>query len=215
MTPKIGIPITSLGEETMGIRKNYLHWISQFGDPIVISPLVADQAKKLFEDLDALVLPGGADINPKRYGAVPGFYTFRPDIYLEYFDETLLPLALEINLPIFGICRGLQTLNVTFGGSLYQHINHPYSDPEDKEVHEVTSVKALKSGKPAKFRINSSHHQAINKLANGFDVEMVSQDGFVEAISCWQKNIFAVQWHPERSFDRYSYDNFMRILEQE
>lgn len=207
---KIGIPATSLGEEFFGVKNDLLYWISLFGEPVILNPTDTSMNISMLRKLSGLVLPGGADVNVERYNEAPGIYLYRPDPFLEYFDRNTLVTAIEMNIPIFGICRGLQTINVAFGGTLKQHIFHPHSNDAGDLVHSVVNVRS-----DDKFKVNSFHHQAIDNLGNGVSVEMISEgDGIIEAISVEDKKIFAVQWHPERMFDDYSGGNFLRILSQ-
>lgn len=192
-----------------GIDTNYLEWASLLGTPILIPPTSLEEFKDIFlPKLNGIILPGGSDVDAKRYGKIPGFFTGKTDQFLEAFDNNILPEIIG-KIPIFGICRGLQTINVAFGGNLHQNIwFHPYSDYENHEVHTVSSL----DGK-LRFKVNSFHHQAIADLGEGLSIELMSNDRQIEAISCMDKKIFAVQWHPERLKDDYSVDAFYSILE--
>jgi putative glutamine amidotransferase len=199
---RIGIP----GSETdgvFGVHTNYLYWIEQVGTPVIVTPSLEEPLKFLY----GIVLPGGADIYPGKYGQWPEYRTSKPNTYLEYFDDHVLPLFVEAKLPIFGICRGLQALNVFFGGTLRQDlVDHPYSQHETDLVHRVTTRDR------SVFRTNSFHHQGIARLGNGVRVEANSEEsGLVEAISV-DANIFAVQWHPERMWDAYSIKKFTTLF---
>ena len=204
MTKRIGI----VGQEYDGIwgqRSNYLAWISQFGNPVVIFPTSFGKFDSIYS-LDALVLPGGADVATNRYAWFTHPWTQNSNQFLEHFDTQILPNLIG-RMPIFGICRGLQTLNVTLGGTLYQHSwSHPYSKSEKDTVHTVRTI----SG--AIIPVNSFHHQGIGKLAKGLVIEANAPDGVVEAISNENLKIFAVQWHPERLQDNYSMNAFANIL---
>ena len=98
---KIGIVGWNVGDNTFGVGKNYLTWISKFGAPIILTP-----HNREIENLDLLILPGGADINPWTYGEIPHFNTGTPNVMLEYFDATMLPQYIESGIPIFATCRG-------------------------------------------------------------------------------------------------------------
>jgi putative glutamine amidotransferase len=213
MTVKVGIPAQN-HDEKFGVNSNYLEFIYQFGRPVVILPESYDDFREIYT-IDALLLPGGADINYSRYSLIPKLATNNPNIFLEYFDTQILP-NLVGRMPIFGICRGLQTLNVLFGGTL-QNIwwNHGYSNFETDNCHKVETNEKTKE--LAEFGVNSFHHQGIKKLATNFTVEATyiknkTKDGIIEAISDYSKRIFAVQWHPERLLDSYSMNKFNKIL---
>lgn len=200
---RIGIPAQE-HDEIFGVHRDYLNLIEEFGTPVVISPI---DGKDFWETygIDGLVLPGGSDVNPRRYGALTSFMSYRPNQFLEYFDIEILPQIIQAGLPVFGICRGLQTLNVVFGGTLWQHLwKHPTSSHKTHLVHKV-------SGKSGTFSVNSFHHQCIWKLAGELNSLLVSEDNVVEAISHQYHPISAVQWHPERIRDDFSL-NLMQEL---
>lgn len=208
---KIGIVAWATGDNSFGITKPYLDFFSKFG----IVTLILPQQTEVIEDLDLLVLPGGKDVDPKRYGAVPEFFTGHSDVFLEHFDVNVLPKYIKNNTPIFGICRGLQTINVAFKGTLTQHLyNHPYSSERSDKTHIIVTnidnikcVSYLKNVElPNTFKSNSLHHQAINKLGVGFvDIARTKSFGkFIEAIAHVEKPIIAVQYHPEEIRDDFS-----------
>lgn len=213
---KIGIPAQDQPDDKFGVNRNYLEFISEFGHPIIILPCKKEEFFDNYK-IDVLLLPGGADVNTQRYTNIPMFGTYNPNIYLEHFDKEILPILIG-NIPIFGICRGLQTLNVTFGGTLKNLIWHPVSNYETDKIHDVFLYKngirpVWDNKKVNKFGVNSFHHQAIDKLANNFEIEAESEyGGVIEAISDYNKRIFAVQWHPERLLDSYSQKMFYSIL---
>ena len=203
----IGIPAWDLkADEHFGVSIPYLAWIDKFGIPVIITP-------DYMPAVDMIVLPGGGDVDTARYGETPEFYTSKPNIFLEHFDVNILPQYIDNNTPIFGICRGLQTLNVLGGGSLFQDIdNHPTSKYVQDLVHDVFEI--LPDGTASKtvaFKSGSWHHQAVKKLAPGYDVLLVAEDSHVEAIKHREKPIFAVQYHPERMNDEFS-EKIMRFL---
>jgi gamma-glutamyl-gamma-aminobutyrate hydrolase PuuD len=208
LTIKIGIPAQDQPDSKFGVNVNYLNFIYKLGRPVIILPENYDNFKEIY-NIDALVLPGGADVDSKRYTDVPEFGTFSPNTWLEHFDIKILPNLLG-KMPIFGICRGLQTLNVTFGGTLRNLWWHPYSQFDEQAVHKIEI-----DGKKDSMRVNSFHHQAISKVAPNFVVEAKTSaidESVIEAISDYKKNIFAVQWHPERLLDEYSVNKFKEIL---
>lgn len=143
----------------------YIKFISNFGEPKLI--LTSDNPDEIVKQCDALLVPGGADVNPSRYGEVPHPLTGRANVQYEYLDSVIIPAFVAAKKPIIGICRGMQTLNVHFGGTLFQHIiNH-------NQMETVTSRKETKQelyvprhgNFVEKFKINSIHHQAVKDLA--------------------------------------------------
>lgn len=210
---KIGIPAQDQSDSKFGVNSNYLEFIYNIGRPVIILPENYDDFKQIYK-LDALLLPGGADVNPKRYTKLPQFGTQNPNIWMEHFDTEILP-NLAGKMPIFGICRGLQTLNVLYGGTLQNLWWHPYSNYETHTVHNLWKPEHFKDHdkKNVYISVNSFHHQGILNLAKNFRCELSDyDDNIVEAISDYRNKIFAVQWHPERLKDNYSINMFKSIL---
>lgn len=207
MAIKVGIVSQDQPENRFGTQKNYISFVEAAGGtPLLILPIDVRDFEEVY-NIDALLLPGGADVNPLRYGEELSIFCGNQNPFLEYFDVKILP-HLVGKIPIFGICRGLQTLNVVLGGTLHQHIkDHPISSYETDLVHEVYFTNLPKKS----MKVNSFHHQAIKELAPGLKEEAY-HGNITEAISNREKRIFAVQWHPERSMDKYSIDSFKGIL---
>jgi len=150
--------------------------------------------------LDGLLLPGGSDIGPALYGAPRHPETGEPDHNRDSLETVLFREALERDLPVLAICRGLQLLNAALGGTLLQHIEgHRY--PNQQEVHRITitSGSRLKSILEVdEYGVNSRHHQCVDRVANGLVVVARAPDGVVEAMEMPGKRfVLAVQWHPE------------------
>lgn len=151
------------------------------------------------KDADAMILPGGADINPKLYNeSING--SINIDDELDRCNYEAIKYFTENKKPILGICRGQQILNVYFGGSLIQDMqNHKKIDADTDQTHKViaTDSDVIKMyGK--EFFVNSAHHQVVDILASNFTVTMKSVDGYIEGMRHNNLPIYAVQWHPER-----------------
>ena len=160
--------------------------------------------------LDGLVMHGGADVWPGSYGEQPLRPEWRGDRIRDEYEIALVQAFRAAGKPVFGICRGLQLLNVAHGGTLYQDIStqkpgarvHRDAQAYDLNFHEVDILPRTRLAQllpPGRHKINSVHHQGVKDLAPGFAVEAVSpEDGVVEAIrhtgAAW---VAAVQWHPE------------------
>ncbi len=208
---KIGIVAQDLPDGKFGTNVNYLQFIANFGHPVMILPIEAENYIEAYS-IDALLLPGGSDVSTNRYENAPKFGVYSPNNYLEHFDTKILPMVIG-EIPIFGICRGLQTLNVFFGGTLKNLYLHPHSIDELDTCHKIV----INGDKKHMLGVNSFHHQAIDKIAANFKVEAISEESFggkgvIEAISDYNNSIFAVQWHPERLKDEYSLSKFETIL---
>jgi putative glutamine amidotransferase len=158
------------------------------------------------DDLDGLVLSGGIDLNPRLYGEERHPKADEPNDARDETELSLLRKALDRDLPVLAICRGMQLFNVATGGSLDQHIArcdvHQRYDLEKRlPVHTVdveagTQLAAiLKSGN---VHVNSRHHQAVARVGEGLKISARSQDGVVEGIELPGKRFaVGVQWHPE------------------
>lgn len=161
--------------------------------------------------LDGLVLQGGNDVSPNSYGEEALCPAWEGDAVRDRYEMELIKAFVAAGKPVFGICRGLQLLNVTFGGTLYQDIPtqrpdampHLRVDAYEKNFHPVQLAgQGWLAGlypDQAQLQVNSIHHQGIKKLAPGFQVEATCpHDGMVEAISRREDSFIAgVQWHPE------------------
>ncbi|TCK26206.1 gamma-glutamyl-gamma-aminobutyrate hydrolase family protein [Pseudonocardia endophytica] len=147
--------------------------------------------------LDALVLTGGSDVDPDLYGASP-----RPgaahDRGRDLREMALLAAALERGIPVLAICRGLQLLNVHFGGTLVQHLDH---HPLGRDgAHDVTFLpgSVLHSVYGTTVPVNSLHHQSVDVVGNGLVAVGHAPDGVVEAAELPGRDVVGVQWHPEQ-----------------
>ena len=179
---------------------DYAQGIIAAGGVPVFLPLSLDPAE-IIPRLDGLLMSGGADIDPKRYGAEPEPELQSIEPARDEFELKILDLVYECELPVAGICRGLQILNVHAGGSLYQDV--PPHSVRDKapstRVHDITTEKGsiLEKLYGEKLEVNSLHHQSIKTLGKHFSASATSNDGIVEGIEHSQLPIVAVQWHPE------------------
>ena len=168
---RIGILMKKF-DTSFGITFPYIQFFEDYGTVIGVNPY------EIVKDLDLLVLPGGPDVDTKRYNERPGWATGNPDNTMEYFDANLLPEYIKLGIPIAGICRGAQSINVLFGGTLHQHIfKHPTSDSKNREelVHNVEEFDnaSRKTIPNTSFKVNSLHHQSINRLGEDLEVTLV------------------------------------------
>lgn len=174
-------------------------------EPVLVS---AEDARSLV-GLDGLLLTGGRDVDPKLYGQEPVHETQKPNPARDRMEMGLLGEALDRELPVLAICRGLQLFNVYKGGTLVQHLKgdphrppeRPKSDPA-KPMHEVSVAPDTKLAAilgHGLHAVNSRHHQAVDKLGPGLQISAKSlKDGIVEGLELPEKEFaLAVQWHPE------------------
>ena len=166
--------------------------------------------------LHGLLLSGGTDIDPARYGQTPNADLLTPDPSRDAFEIALLDSATETGLPVLGICRGIQMINVYNGGTLNQHVpSHLHTDQSLTDiVHEVTfaanSLAASLYG--TSLHVNSRHHQTIDTLAAGYTATGWADDGTtIEVIESDDRPWLGVQWHPEMMADS-EYDPIFKWL---
>lgn len=182
----------------------YAHAVAAAGGTPVQIPREVEPAA-LLERLDAIVLSGGEDVDPRRYGHRPGTHTTQLDPERDALELELIEVALEIDLPLLAICRGCQLLNVARGGTLVAHLpldegeaHGQLAYPLHARVHglEVVAGGPLDGLLDADVQVNSFHHQAVAELGNGVAAAAHAPDGVLEAIAVGRRAL-GVQWHPE------------------
>lgn len=193
--------------------QNYVDWLKSYPDEIEIIKLC--HSSNLPEDLlkcSGLLLPGGVDIDPENYFQKnEGLSKINDESKVrDKFERELIDIALKNNLPILGICRGFQLVNVHLGGTLFQHIdNHRNTKGEEDLIHKVKVNKGsilFNLVNSEEGFVNSSHHQAIDKISDELIATAYSEDEIVEALEWKDKSnkspLLLVQWHPERMKDK-------------
>ncbi|MFY9512665.1 MAG: gamma-glutamyl-gamma-aminobutyrate hydrolase family protein [Rubrivivax sp.] len=216
-----GINVSGVWTKTLHyLEQSVAHWVLSGGAMAVMVPAVTKDSIVTRSDLnlhdyaqalDGLLLQGGNDVAPQSYGEEPLQPDWAGDPVRDRYERELVEAFVEAGKPVFGICRGLQLLNVMFGGTLLQDIPtqrpssraHRDASIYERHAHAVevlpgTRLAALYPG-TARATVNSIHHQGIKDLAPGFVVEArCPDDGMVEAVR-WQGPSFiaGVQWHPE------------------
>ncbi|MDR3251864.1 MAG: membrane dipeptidase [Tannerella sp.] len=212
--PVIGISVNRK-DGLSCIAEPYFQSVVLAGGAPVLLPVTTDIAAlaSVVENLDGLIFSGGGDIVPDFFGEKPVPELDGMDSYRDEYDFLLLRLAFNRQLPIFGICRGHQLINVAFGGSLYQDIHSQFSKDALKhsqdEARNVVTHKVTLTEIPSKLRkalnnpaspdmyVNSFHHQGVKDLAPEFVATATSPDGLNEAMEHPEYPVFSVQWHPE------------------
>lgn len=210
--PRIGIS-SNRKDGLSCIADTYVQSILKAGGAPVLIPVITDMEAltAIVSGLDGLLMSGGGDINPLYVGEEPVPQLQDVDTFRDEFDLILLRLATNRQLPVMGICRGHQLINVAFGGSVYQDIHsqhearlfkHSQTMPREQVSHSVritdTSSRLFDIlKKEPEILVNSFHHQAVKDIAPEFKETAVAPDGINEAMEHPEKEIFSVQWHPE------------------
>jgi putative glutamine amidotransferase len=181
------------------------------GEPAVLHGPAADPLAELPRRLarfHGVLLPGGADVEPGRYGAEPapettGTVTFQDDL-----EFGVTRAVIDLDIPTLAICRGMQVLNVVLGGTLIQHVVESET-PHHNAIHYVhvkrdSRLHAIVGSQT--IDVSSYHHQAIDRLAPNLVVSALASDGVVEAVEHRRADVVAVQWHPEDRHDTSATD---------
>ena len=204
--PRVGLLPYSREDGSQYFPPEYLAAIEMIGAQVapVMHDTPLDTLYPLVISMDAMIFSGGCDINPVHYGQALEQGCGRVDARRDQVELALADLVLSRNIPVLGICRGAQLLNVVLGGTLRQHIEgHRVSETSDDPIwHEVElragSRLAAIAGE-GRARVNSYHHQCIDRPAGDLIVTARAQDGVIEAIEApGNRFIVGVQWHPEK-----------------
>lgn len=190
--PRVGVTYRRLDK-----LRAYVEAVEKAGMEAV--PIHPDDPLPL-DGLDGLLLSGGTDLNPQMYGADPHPASEAPDNSRDALERRLLQDALQRDLPVLCICRGMQLFNVIHGGTLIQDMEG-HRIPDVSEAHSVDVSPGTKLAEvldAGAHPVNSRHHQVIGELGQGLCVSATSPDGQIEAIERSDKRFaVAVQWHPE------------------
>ncbi len=201
--PLIGVAPSHNGE-CPTVSQRYLNAVWRAGGLAVILPYTVDQDRisEYAVLFDGFLFSGGVDVNPALYGEEQQFDSVEIDSERDNFEKVLFETVYSAQKPILGICRGIQSINVWMGGTLYQHIeNHRQSEGgecrgqaisvmEDSFLHRLCGKNEL--------YVNSFHHQAVKQVAPGLTINAISPDGYIEALHAPDYPfLFCVQFHPE------------------
>jgi putative glutamine amidotransferase len=171
------------------------------GEPLTLLPVADSDWSERLHGIDGVLMPGGADINPKTYGQeISSEHVYDVDDLADQVDISLVNYALGTGMPVLTICRGTQITNVARGGTLVQHM----TEPHQHYVAQVTIEKYHSEMGLSTATVEAScyHHQVIDSLGEGLEVIARSAEGNVEAIKIDSAGwAFGVQWHPEDNYD--------------
>lgn len=212
--PLIGIATTALKENYFTMSVFYHNAVMDHGGiPVPLLPNDdPDRIAALCEDLDGLLFAGGADVDPAHYSETVNHPTVEINPVRDAFELALFAAFFPTGKPIFGICRGVQLMNVALGGSLVQHIegHRQTPTPGNTPTHEVLvaddSLLARLCG-CTKLPVNSFHHQAVAHLGKDAVISAITEDGIIEGIELPQTVhpfFLGVQWHPEQFYREHA-----------
>lgn len=215
MKPIIGVmPLWDEKKDSIWMLPGYMDGVSQAGGIPIILPLSDDknEISQLVDICDGLLFTGGQDVSPYIYNEEPLNETTSCCEKRDSMELLVLNLAISSDIPVLGICRGIQFINAALGGTLYQDIplqysiltKHHQNPPYDIPAHNVnieTDSPLFDLLKTKVLPVNSYHHQAVKKVADELKIMAVADDGLVEALYMPKhKFLWALQWHPEFSY---------------
>ena len=206
------------GHEAHVLTRAYTRAIAEAGARAVILTIDEPWTREEILDLDALVITGGSDLDPELYGQVPAPTDYAPHRERDAYEIALVNAAWQARIPVLGICRGLQIINVARGGSLIQHVAdredlRSYPDTNacltEVDVHvEADSDLALALG--THIRVRAFHHQAVDRLGQGLRVVARHDSSLIHAVESSGENfVLGVQFHPEVSKAQPLFDGFI------
>jgi len=223
MKPKIGITSSikrssrlrlNPSEEYSFLSTKYVSAIVKAGGVPLVLPTVVELIDEFLEVVDGILLSGGGDVDPRFYNEKPSEWSKSINPLRDSFEIELVKRAVKMKLPVLGICRGIQVLNVALGGTLIQDIKNKLKSSVPHTLVGVLSsqrahlIKVVPGSKLARIlgveelKVNSSHHQAVKELGEGLRAVAHAPDGVIEAVESVGDNyILGVQWHPERILD--------------
>lgn len=233
----IAVSATTLpweGEDRVRLHVNYVRSLEGAGlVPVVVPPLTTrEAAAEILDACGGLLLTGGEDVDPARYGATPHPATGAPSVMRDETELALFAAAREQKLPVLAICRGIQLVNVAMGGTLLQDVptERPSEIVHDQKADQHVRTHGLRvSGGTrlsdalgaTELHVNSYHHQAVDRVAPGLVVTATAPDGLVEGVEAADPDwwLVAAQWHPEdlttdgRPWDRGLFATFARVVQ--
>jgi putative glutamine amidotransferase len=193
------------------IPADYVHAVERAGGRPLLVPPSSEGVDETLDAVDALIFSGGSDLGPENYGAEPHPETFGVHPERDAAELALVTRALERDMPVLGICRGIQVLNVARGGDLNQHVpdivgndRHKHNPPgvfsdHDVKIEAGTKLASLFGGKTD---VKSHHHQSIRRVGEGLVESAHADDGTIEAVEDPAKRFaLGVLWHPEAGED--------------
>lgn len=222
MRPIIGIGSSIDKADRVFVHENYIKAIHRAGGMPIILPHIQDEY--ILDTIQGMVITGGDDIPAEMFGEEPVCKINPENNQRLQHDLWLIPKLRERNIPILGICYGMQLVNVSLGGSLYQDIqtqvlSEAINHLQKKEI--LAHTVEIKSGtilaallKNKVMEVNSTHHQAVKNVGQGLIVSAISPDGIIEAIESQDGWFLGLQWHPEKMEEESSKQIFSHFVDK-
>lgn len=231
MKPIIGITSEVENENKNVVHQNYVKAIKEAGGlPLILPTGIDKDIEQLSSMIDGLLLSGGGDIDPELFDEDPHPRLGEVTPCRDSFELAIVKEMLKLDKPILGICRGLQLVNVAFGGNIFQDMHtvsakpllqHNQKAPASHASHFIEVVEESLLGqitKSDRFKVNSFHHQSAKYVPKSLKIVASTSDGVIEAIeSPTHKFVLGVQWHPEATAaigDKYSQRIFRKFVEK-
>lgn len=215
----------ALGRLFNGTSRRYAEALQEVGALPLLLPTLPELAEIYVQQVDAVLLTGGVDVHPRHFGEEPTRGLGVVDEERDAFESLLYYAARKLGKPVFGICRGIQIINVLEGGTLHQHlapddefwVDHAQQGQPPALGHSVSFAQGslLERTHGAQAWVNSYHHQALKRLAPTLQATATAPDGLVEGVE--GEGLLAVQWHPELLFRAHphalgTFQAFMKLL---
>lgn len=214
MNRRIGIVGSSTGDNSFGASKTYLNYISKHLNAI---PVILCPSDTIDRHLALVIMPGGMDVSPNMYGAIPEYFTSNTDVFKQHFASVNMQQYIDANIGVMGICLGHQFVCAHFGSTLTQHVNDHAFDKRGEENHKVKITdrgKEIMHAPMAEMGVNSHHHQAIFESGLGEGLIPIAKapdpfslkkeewdDPIIEGVIHESLLVGGVQWHPEEWAD--------------
>ncbi len=203
-----GLPGIKAGMTSALLTHDYLLRVREAGAIPVMLPPIGELPLTILDRVDGLLLTGGEDVDPARFGQSPSLHLGDVDPRRDALELGLAAEAVSRGMPVLGICRGVQLLNVALGGTLVQdlpselasEVSHRQQEPSTQGTHGVALVPGSRLAEIAgtdHLEVNSFHHQAVKAIAGPLRASAHAEDGVVEALEGSKAFLLGVQWHPE------------------
>lgn len=212
------------------LTAGYSHHLQRAGASVMMLPVpervdvaVDREAANIISRLDGLVIAGGADVDPSYYLEEPAPEAGPFNRERDAWELALVRAAVDGGVPVFGICRGHQVLNVVRGGSIIQHlppeiggsdVHNPFTEAFGTHPVQTVENSWVRAAIGESLDVATYHHQAVDRLGEGLTVTATTADGVIEAVEDLSRGLIGVQWHPEVREHAGVFESFVRLCEK-